>query len=366
MRVPFAALASAALAIAGATAHAGEDYAPPAHMPADGGRSRVIAQIHGQPLTFGDLLDEAQSELQHERGVYHVRREELDIDYQRAQQTTLEGKLKSLIDQRLLEIEAKARHTTPLKLLGGVGTPEVTDSEIRALYDTRKLPGTPPFDQVKAMIRSNLQSQKTQAALDAYYETLRAKYGVKDLLQPLRQEVVATGPSMGPAGAAVTIVEFGDYQCPFCHQLEPTLESVLKQYSHQVRLVFRNFPLTDIHPEAMHAAQAAVCAGRQGKFWAMHDAIYADDTPLSIGSLRALARQVGVDSKEFETCVRDGAADATIKTDIQAGDELAVEGTPTLFIDGRYLNGTVPREQLVSIIQDEIERRAQRSVTASR
>ncbi|MDE2450940.1 MAG: DsbA family protein [Gammaproteobacteria bacterium] len=366
MRTPFAVLACTALAVAASAAHAGQDYAPSAHMPADGSRSRVVAEIDGQPVTFGNLVDGAHSDLQHQQDVYDVRRAQLDIDYQRAEQSTLEDKLKALIDQRLLEIEAKARHTTPLKLLGNVNTPEVTDGEVRALYDARKLPGTPPFEQVKSMMRSSLQNQKTQAALDAYYETLRAKYGVKDFLQPLRQQAAAIGPGRGPADAPITIVEFGDYQCPFCHQFEPTLESVLEQYSHQARLVFRNYPLTQIHPEAMHAAQAAVCADKQGKFWAMHDAIYADDTPLSISSLRALAKQVGLDSKKFEACVRSGAADVTINADIQAGDELGVEGTPTLFIDGRYLNGTVPREQLVSIIQDELERHTRQGVTASR
>lgn len=366
MRIPFAVLACTALAVAASGAHAGQDYAPSAHMPADGSRSHVVAEIDGQPLTFASLLDEAHSDLQHQQDVYDIRREGLDIDYQRAEQSTLEDKLKTVIDQRLLDIEAKARHTTPLKLLGNVNASEVTDGEVRALYDARKLPGTPPFDQVKTMIRSSLQSQKTQAALDGYYKRLRAKYGVKDFLEPLRQQVAAIGPSLGPADAPVTIIEFGDYQCPFCHQLEPTLESVLKQYSHQARLVFRNFPLTEIHPEALHAAQAAVCADKQGKFWAMHDALYADDTPLSISSLRTLAKQVGLDSKKFEACVRNGAADATINADIKAGDDLAVEGTPTLFIDGRYLNGTVPREQLVAIIQDELKRHTRQSVTASR
>jgi|SRR5579883_1416846 len=367
MRTPFAVLACIALAVTASAAHAGLDYAPALHMPADASPSRVVAEIDGRALTFGDLLGEAHSDLQHQKDVYDFRRRELDIDYQRAEQSTLEARLKKLIDQRLLEMEAKARHTTPLKLLGSISSPEVTDGEVRAVYEARKLPGTPPFDQVKNMIRSSLQDQKTQRALDAYYETLRVKYGVKDFLQPLRQQVTAIGPSRGPADAPVTIVEFGDYQCPFCHQIEPALESVLTQFPHQVRFVFRNFPLTEIHPEAMHAAQAAVCADKQGKFWAMHDAIYADDAPLSIGALRALAGKVGLDSTKFEACVRNGDADATINADIQAGDQLAVEGTPTLFIDGRYLNGTVPREQLVSIIQGELKRRAARlSATASR
>jgi protein-disulfide isomerase len=263
-------------------------------------------------------------------------------------------------------MEAKARHTSTLKLLAGVKAPTVSDAEVRALYEARRMPGTPPFDQIADKIRQGLEQQKAQQALDGYYRTLEAKYGVVRNFQPLREQVAAIGPSRGPANAPITIVEFGDYQCPFCHHLEPALDSVLKQYAHQVRFVFRNFPLTDIHPEAMHAAETAVCAGQQGKFWAMHDAIYADPAPLSDASLRALAKRIGLDSTKFEECVRSEATMKAIRADTQAGDDLGVEATPTLFIDGRYINGDVPRKQLIAVIEDELKIQAGRKLTASR
>lgn len=365
MRNRFVALAFAALTLPAWAAHA-QDYVPPGRLPTDGSRSRIVGEVHAKPITFGELLDEAKDDLKHQQQIYDARRRQLDIDYERAEQSTLEDKMKTLIDRRLLSLEAKAHHTTPLKLLATVRAPEVTDSEVRALYDARKIPGTPPFEQVEAMIRSGLQTQKTQAALDSYYQTLRAKYGAQDLLQPMRQQVAATGPSRGPEDAPVTIIEFGDYQCPFCRKLEPTLQSVLKQYSRQVRFVFRNFPLTEIHPDALHAAQAAVCAEEQGKFWPMHDAIFAEQAPLSIGTLRALASQAGLDQDKFNACVRSETPNKIIHDDVQAGNDLAVDGTPTLFIDGRYLNGAVSRQTLVSVIQDELKRHATQSVTASR
>lgn len=359
-------IACIVLVATAAAAKAAPAYAPAGPMPADGSPSRVVAKIGGKPLTLSALLDEAHAQLQQQQTVYETRRRQLDVEYQRAQQSTLEDKLNTLIDRRLLELEAKARHTTPLALLGKVNVPQVTDHEVRALYEERKIPGTPPFEQVADTIRKGLADQKANQALEAYYATLKAKYGVEDYFEPLRQQVAATGPSRGPADAPVTLIEFGDYQCPFCRRLEPTLESVLGQYSHQVRFVFRNYPLTQIHPEALHAAQAAVCADRQGKFWAMHDAIYADTAPLGIPSLTALARKVGLDQKQFDACVRSQVPNQAIHADMKAGDQLDVEGTPTLFIDGRYLNGAVPRQQLVSIIQDELKRQAGRGVTASR
>lgn len=366
MRILFTTLACFVLAATAHAAAAGEELSPAGPMPADGNPSQVVATVGGQPITFGKLLAKAHSELQQQQAIYDTRRRQLDVDYARAQQSTLRAKLDALIDSRLLAMEARAQHTSGLKLLAGVGDPAVTDSEVRALYDARRVPGTPPFEQVKDKIRQGLEQQKAQQALDDYYHTLRVKYGVVDDFEPLRQQVAAVGPSRGPANAPITVVEFGDYQCPFCHHLEPTLESVLEQYSHQVRFVFRNFPLTDIHPEAMHAAEAAMCADQQGKFWPMHDAIYGDSTPLSDSSLRSLAKQVGLDSQKFEECVRSPVPAKVINADLQAGESLGVEATPTLFIDGRYINGDVPRKQLVSVIEDELKIKAERKVTASR
>lgn len=366
MRIPFATLACLVLAATAHAAGAGQELSPAGPMPADGSPSQVVATVAGQPITFGKLMRKARSELQHQQDVYDTRRRQLDVDYARAQQSTLRTKLDAMIDSRLLAMEAAAQHTSELKLLAGVKDPIVTDSEVRALYDARRVPGTPPFDQVKAQIRDGLEKEKAQQALDDYYRTLRLKYAVVDDFKPLRQQVAAVGPSRGPADAPITVIEFGDYQCPFCHHFEPALESVIEQYSHQVRFVFRNFPLTEIHPEAMHAAEAAMCADQQGKFWPMHDAIYADGAPLSDSSLRALAKQVGLDSQKFENCVRSEVPVKAINADLQAGEDLGVEATPTLFIDGRYINGDVPRKQLVSVIEEELKTKAGQRVTASR
>lgn len=366
MRIPFAVLACTVIAVTAHAAGEGPGFSPTGPMPADGSPSQVVATVGGQPITFGKLLTKAHAELQHQQDVYDVRRRQLDIDYARAQQSTLRAKLDALIGARLLALEAKARHTSELNLLAGVKDPPVTDSEVRALYDARAVAGTPPFEQVRDEIRKGLEKQKAQQALDGYYQTLRVKYGVVDNFQPLREHVAATGQSRGPGDAPVTIVEFGDYECPFCHHFEPTLESVIKQYSHQVRFVFRNFPLTQIHPHAMHAAEAAVCAEQQGKFWPMHDAIYADSAPLSDSSLRALATQVGLDSQKFEQCVRSEVTAKSINADLQAGENLGVESTPTLFVDGRYINGDVPREQLVSVIEEELKAKGGQKLAALR
>ena len=326
-------------------------------QPTDADRSRPVAEIAGKPVSFGDLADTAHDSLEHQKAVYELQRRQLDEDYLRAQHDTLDSELNTLLNKRVLELEAKARKTTPLKVVGDVKTPPVSDQEVRALYDARKIEGSPEFEKIAPQLREALTKQKTEAALNQFYAQLRAKYKVSSQLEPLRAQVAADGPSRGAAeGAPVTIVEFADFECPFCRRMEASLQDVLKRYPNQVRLVFRQYPLIDIHPEALHAAQATVCADRQGKFWPMHDAIFADAAPLSLGSLRALSKQVGLDSEQFEECVREASINKVISDDVHAADELAVRATPTLFVNGRFLQGGVPEEQLTALIEDELKR----------
>jgi protein-disulfide isomerase len=292
----------------------------------------------------------------HQATEYDMQRRQLDIDYRRALQATLEDRLDKLLDRRAIELEADARKTTAIKLLGEVKTPPVTDAEIRALYEARKVPGAPEFEQVAGQLRDGLEQQKTEAALKSYYAGLRAKYKVTGSLDPLRSTVAVDGPSRGPADASVTIVEFADFQCPYCRRLEPELNDILKRYPTQVRIVYKHYPLDDIHPQALHAAQAAVCAGKQGKFWEVHDAIFADTTPLSLNSLRAIAQRADIDSSKFEECVRSQDPNTVISADIRAGNDVAVRSTPALFLNGRFIEGAVPEEKLVSVIEDELKR----------
>lgn len=352
----FTALALPTLFLAIAVARAADSYPSPADLPSDGDRSRAVAEITGKPVSFGELLDSAHESLEHQKAVYELRRRQLDEDYRRAQQQTLEGELNRMLNERVTATEAHARGITTFKLIGEVKTPPVTDQEVKALYEQRKIDGAEPFEKIAPQLRDGLAQQKSETAVNDYLMQLRVKYKVTPLLQPLRTQVAAEGPSRGPVGAPVTIVEFADFQCPFCRRLEPSLEHLLARYPTQVRLVYRHYPLTEIHPEALHAAQASVCAERQGKFWEMHDAIFADQAPLSLSSLRALAAKVQLDSDKFEQCVRDPDMNKVISDDVHAGDDLSVHSTPTLFVNGRYVEGGVPEEKLVELVEDELKR----------
>jgi protein-disulfide isomerase len=329
--------------------------AEPPGMPADASADTVIGQIKGKPITLGYLKQFAHERLEQQRATYELRRKQLDLDYRRAQQQVLEEELKRSLDQQVLSLEAESRRTNVLKLSGEVRIPPVSEDEVRARYESRKVQGAPPFEQVAAEIRKGLEEEKSSAAMEAYYSRLRTKYGASGAVQPLRQAVAADGPARGPSDAPVTIVEFADFQCPFCRRMVPTLQHVLERYPTQVRIVFRYLPLTEIHPEALHAAEAAVCAQRQGKFWEMHDAIFSDDSPLGIGSLRAIAARIGLNSDTFETCVRDPDVNKPINSDVHAAESLGVRATPTLFVNGRFLQGGMPEESIIALIDDELK-----------
>src|SRR5262249_4034811 len=184
------------------------------------------------------------------------------------------------LDRRALELEAQARHTTPGDLLAGIRGAAVFDEEARAYYEANKKRTTQTFDQVQPQITQYLATQHNATATRDFYYDLRARHGIKLTLAPYRVQVAATGPARGQAQAPVTIIEFADFQCPYCQQAEEVLRTVMANHGDAVRLVFRNLPLSNVHPNATIAAIAGVCADRQGKFWDMHDAMFTDQKAL--------------------------------------------------------------------------------------
>jgi protein-disulfide isomerase len=170
-----------------------------------------------------------------------------------------------------------------------------------------------------------------------------------------RLQIPLAGAARGPATAKVTIVEFSDFQCPFCSRVVPTLEQLQKEYPTQVRIFFRHFPLP-FHPDAAPAAEAAVAAEAQGKFWEMHDKLFANQKDLSAPALEAYARQIGLDLPKFRAALQSRAGKARVNSDAELGRQLGVEGTPSLFLNGRLLAGAQPIEEFRRVVDDEIAR----------
>jgi protein-disulfide isomerase len=148
---------------------------------------------------------------------------------------------------------------------------------------------------------------------------------------------VGNSPVKGPENAPITIVEFSDYQCPFCARSEPLITEALTAYPTQARLVYKHFPLVGIHPQAMPAAIAAVAAQKQGKFWEMHDLLFANQRELAPEQIKSYARQLGLDMAKFEADLQSDEVKAAIQADMQLAQRAGVRGTPTVFVNGKLL-----------------------------
>ena len=180
---------------------------------------------------------------------------------------------------------------------------------------------------------------------------------------PYRMDIdIAGEPSKGPEDAPVTIVEFSDFQCPFCSRVLPTLRQVEQNYGDRVRLVFKQFPLRNLHPDAQKAAEASLCAHDQGKFWQMHDAMFADQSGLGVPGLEAKAsRRSGSTPRSSPSASRPGRYAAAVQEDLDQGGEAGVSGTPAMFVNGRFVSGAVPYEQIAQVIEDELGRQGEGS-----
>jgi protein-disulfide isomerase len=173
-------------------------------------------------------------------------------------------------------------------------------------------------------------------------------------LEPAVAVPVAGAPVRGAASAPVTLVEFSDFQCPFCIAATPQLEAILKAYPGQVKLIFKQFPL-DSHSQAALAAAAALSAHKQGKFWGMYDALFAQRGHLSRQGIVGLAGAVGLDVNRFQTDLGSPEIKRAVDKDIADGEKINVDSTPTLFVDGQRFNGPVTLASLRPIIEAELK-----------
>jgi protein-disulfide isomerase len=308
------------------------------------------ARVDGHVITEGELTAEAKTSLAAVEARYA---EEVHGAKVRA--------LDALIEKRLLEEKAAKEGITVDTLLlrevtGKVQEP--AEAYLRSIYEqTKKAKGTlPPFPEVKAEIASFVKSQSLQSLRQAYVARLRAESSVEVLLPPLlppKVELKAEGPVRGDAKAPVTIVEFSDYECSFCGGVEPTVKRLFEQYPGKVRLVYQNFPLS-IHPRAPKAAEAALCAGDQGKYWEMHDKLFANQQALDGGDLKAHARALGLDAVAFDRCLDSGRMAPVVEQNRKLGETVGLNSTPSFFVNGRPLSGAQPFERFREIIDFEL------------
>jgi protein-disulfide isomerase len=317
----------------------------------------VIATVGSQQVTAGDIVTRNRDGFDELRSQRDQLISQAQHEYGSAYHELVQKDLQDYLDRRALELEAAERGTTTEALLGEVKAPPVSDDEAHALYEAHKNDIHQPYEKVEGEIRQYLAKQRNDTALRSFYDELRRKHAIAATLQPYRVPVAATGPVRGKASAPITIIEFADFQCPYCREAEASLHAVLSRHPNEVRLVFRNRPLPELHPDAVMAARAAVCAGRQDKFWEMHDAMFGDQSALGEAALKDTAARLGLDRQRFDSCLDDARGTLqALSVDNQAANELGINSTPYFFIDGLPVRGTLPPEQLEKLIEDELAR----------
>ena len=303
-----------------------------------------VATVAGQAIYEDDLLPSIQGQLQ------PLRAQEFEI-----KRKALDG----LIEQKILEDAAKKKGLTTDKLLEQEVNSKVadpSDAEVEGYYMGLKVKA--PLADVKGQLRESLKQLKIQQGRQDYLKSLRAETKVVVLLTAPRVEVAYDPARLrGNPKAPVMIVEFSDYQCPYCHQVEPTVKEVLAKYGDKVSLSYRDFPLTAIHSQAQIAAVASRCALEQGKFWEYHDQLFTA-TKLDKDALIEYARNLKLDEKQFGSCLASEKYKADIDKDTQEGRKAGVTGTPGFFINGIELSGAKPGDDFAKLIDEELARKS--------
>ena len=322
--------------------------APSAQTPKPPAPSDVVATVGASSITLAEVDDRALQQPVSNFGSVRLSQALYD-----ARRDTLE----QMIADRLIDQEAKTQRLERSALIEKEITakiPPVTETDIASWYQANQARvQDATLDQVRQAIRSYLTQERMQGIREQYLGSLKARTPVRVMLEPPRQKIAGSGPDKGPASAPIEMIEFSDFQCPFCLRANPTVTQVLNTYGDRIHFIYRHFPLPN-HPNARPAAEAASCAAEQGKFWPYHDRLFANPGKLSDADLKQDAADLGLDGAKFNACVDSHKFKSQVDADVQAGSEAGVNGTPAFFINGRAVSGAQPYDLFKRIIDEEL------------
>lgn len=308
--------------------------------------STTVATINGEPITEEQLEAAVGSRL-------------VSLE-QQIYQTRIEG-IQELAFQRVLEAAAEKAGLDRAEYYASqvtrkVGEPadEMVQSVLQQYRD--RLPQDDA--QARAQVVAFLKQQETRRLDAELRERLLGQAELVVMVDPPRadSEPAAFNPAKGPADAPVTLVEFSDFQCPFCQRVQPTLTAIMERYPGKVRHVFRQLPL-DMHEQARLAAEASLCAADQGKFWELHDWMFANQREISQESLATQAGALGLDVEAFTSCLAEDVHVPHVEQDLAEAARLGISGTPGFLINGRMLSGAQPLPTFLEIVEDELRRK---------
>jgi protein-disulfide isomerase len=301
-------------------------------------RAQVMATINGENITAGDVEDSLQALIfDVQEQVYQLRKNEIDLT----------------INDTLLVQEAQKRKITTNALLESEVRPKaVTEEQARTFFEQNRDRVSGDLAQTKDAIMSYLQQVELRLAERTFIEKLRAAASIKVFLNvpesPVFKISTSDQPSLGDVNAAVTIVAFTDFQCPSCASIHPVLERVVRENAGRVRLVARDFPLSQ-HVEAFKAAEAAEAAREQGKYWEYAEALMKNQSSLGVEKLKNFASELGLDRARFDAALDSGKFAEMVQRDVEDGMTLGLKGTPSLFINGRRVTARTYEELKASV-----------------
>ena len=296
-----------------------------------------IAELGGQKLTLSQLEQSMATRLFQARQQYYLARR---------------AALEQWIDDQVLANEARRQNLTVEQLLDrAIHVADPTEDQMRVYAEG--LTSDQPFEAVRDKILQHIRELRTARIRVAYVKSLREQAGLRITFDaPVAELSVTEAPVLGSPNAPIHLVEFGDYQCPYCQQAYPVVKQLLENYGAKISFSFRDYPLP-MHPQSPKAAEAVRCAGQQGKYWDFYNALFSDQK-LAVSDLKQEAGKLALDTAAFDKCLDSGEKTNAVAKDATEAQQLQLSGTPTFFINGRLFSGSTTYEDLRRAIDSEL------------
>lgn len=312
-------------------------------------QKKNVIEYKGGSVSLKEVNTKAQMEL------FQIEQQRYQIQLNIAEQ---------MVYEKLLETKAKEKSISVDELLEEVVSKNfvpVDESFIKNYYEQNKKEIGQPYEAIKEVLRQAFNRRFQEQLLGDYYQELKKEYDIKVVLEkpqpPSVKVKIGDSPLLsGNSSSKVTIVEFSDYECPYCKRMQDGAKNVREKFGDKVRWVFKDFPLP-MHQQAVPAHMAAHCAGKQEKYKEMHKALFDSSPDLSSATIQSLAKNMQLNMEQFENCIldKDGALQKRIDKDLEYGQSVGVQGTPALFINGKFHSGFIPEDQLEQLINSELE-----------
>jgi len=299
-----------------------------------------VAEVLGHKVTLAEVEQKETAKLLKIRSQYYQAEREA---------------VEAFIDSYLLEQKALQEHLTVADLVkrdleSHIQDP--TEDQLKVYYEG--LDTTEPYVAVREKVLLSIRQRRLKKAVAEYVRALREQAGVTiSLAAPTESVSIGDEVPRGPRDAKVQIIEFADYECPYCRQLHPTLKKLEQEFDGKIAVVYMDMPLP-MHPRAAKAAEATHCAGAQGHYWDMHDWLFEDVTHLEMAQMKEHARALHLNAEQFDKCLDSGEQSAAVKKDLTEAQHLGLTGTPALFINGHFFSGAVKYPALREIIEQEL------------